>query len=203
MGCRCRSVAVQRAACVVQLYWLERVSFLHGAAARGEPKHPLRPLMRVMDRQREQYWINRRRHRRRWGRLMAAGCAGASFLMGLSPAAAPRGEDVHRADANCRVCHTADRTTLNSNPARARVLLIPNLEATCNRCHGSEGPSHKTGMKATTRVPADLPLDPDGIVGCATCHFMHGENNRFGDFLRIDNRRGKLCLSCHKISELR
>jgi hypothetical protein len=159
--------------------------------------------MIVMDCQREQSWINRLHQRRRWDRFLAAGCGGAFCLMGLSLAAAPRGEDVHRADANCRICHTADRTALNSNPARARVLLVPNLEATCNRCHGSEGPSHKTGMKATTRVPAELPLDAGGIVTCATCHFMHGESNAFGDFLRIDNRRGKLCLSCHKISELR
>jgi predicted CXXCH cytochrome family protein len=128
---------------------------------------------------------------------------GALFLITLTLAAAPRGEDVHRADANCRICHTADRAALSSNPARARTLLLPNLEATCNRCHGSEGPSHKTGMKATTKVPAELPLDPGGTVTCATCHFLHGENNQFGDFLRIDNRRGKLCLSCHKISELR
>jgi len=156
-----------------------------------------------MERQRQQLALRLWRHNQRWGRFVAAGTAAACFLIGLSLAAAPRGEDVHRADANCRVCHTADRATLNSNPARASTLLISNLEATCNRCHGSEGPSHKTGMKAAMRVPSDLPLDSHGIVTCATCHFMHGESNRFGDFLRIDNRRGKLCLSCHKISELK
>ncbi len=58
-------------------------------------------------------------------------------------------------------------------------------------------------MPAKTKVPDTLPLSGDGKVACATCHFMHGEDNRFGDFLRIDNRRGKLCLTCHRISELR
>jgi predicted CXXCH cytochrome family protein len=110
---------------------------------------------------------------------------------------------VHRPDANCRTCHTADRAVLSSNPARARTLLVSNLEATCNRCHGDQGPSHKTGMPPARPVPPELPLSGDGKVACATCHFMHGENNRFGDFVRIDNSRGKLCLSCHKLSELK
>jgi hypothetical protein len=155
-----------------------------------------------MERQHEEWrMIPQSGHRR--SSLLVLGIMAALSLVTITLAAAPRGEDVHRADANCRVCHTADRATLNGNPARARTLLVPNLEATCNRCHGSEGPSHKTGMRAAMKVPAALPLDPGGIVTCATCHFLHGENNQFGDFLRIDNRRGKLCLSCHKISDLK
>jgi hypothetical protein len=31
---------------------------------------------------------------------------------------------------------------------------------------------------------------------------MHGESNTFGDFVRIDNRRGGLCLTCHQLEEL-
>jgi predicted CXXCH cytochrome family protein len=156
-----------------------------------------------MARQRMQLANNGQRYRRRRGRFLAAGSSGVCFLIGLTLAAAPKGEDVHRAEVNCRICHTADKAALNSDPTRAKSLLLPNLETTCNRCHGAEGPSHKTGMKAAMNVPADLPLGGAGIVTCATCHFMHGESNRFGDFLRIDNRRGKLCLSCHKISELK
>jgi hypothetical protein len=145
------------------------------------------------------------RHRQQsrcWLLLLCVGMfLNAIFPFAASPRA--RGEDVHRADANCRICHTADRAVLNSNPARARTLLIPDLEAACNRCHGEEGPSHKTGIPAKTNVPAILPLSPDGKITCATCHFMHGEDNRFGAFLRIDNHRGKLCLTCHRMSELR
>jgi hypothetical protein len=129
----------------------------------------------------------------------------AAFLSTILALAAPRprGENVHRPDANCRTCHTADRAALQASPARARTALIPDLEATCNRCHGDQGPSHKTGMPPKTPVPALLPLAADGKVTCATCHFMHGEDNRFGDFIRIDNHRGKLCLTCHQIRELR
>lgn len=148
---------------------------------------------------------SRRRQRsgHRLGSLIVMGAMGALCLIALARAAPPRGPDVHRPGADCRVCHTADRATLNGNPSRARTLLQPNLEATCNKCHGGEGPSHKTGMKAAMKVPAELPLGSGEIVTCATCHFMHGESNQFGDFLRIDNHRGKLCLSCHKLSELK
>lgn len=133
------------------------------------------------------------------------GCGCLVLLISLAVAAAPRarGENVHRPDANCGICHTADRATLAANPARARLGLKENLEATCNNCHGSQGPSHKTGIRAAMRVPPELPLSGTGTIACATCHFMHGENNSFGDFLRIDNRRGKLCLSCHKLSDLK
>src|SRR5260370_6130673 len=77
------------------------------------------------------------------------GCVGL-FLVAVFAYAAPRakGENVHRADANCRTCHTADRAALSSNPARARTLLVTNLEPTCNRCHGDHGPSHKSASTA-------------------------------------------------------
>lgn|GEM_PF-1923513 len=113
-----------------------------------------------------------------------------------------KGANVHRKDAPCQTCHTADAVTLNRNASRAKLLLRPDLEAVCNRCHGDQGASHKTGGKPTMPVPATLPLSADGRLTCATCHFMHSENNSFGDFVRLDNRRGQLCLSCHKLSDL-
>ena len=116
--------------------------------------------------------------------------------------AKPHGDDVHRSDGDCRACHTADAAALSADRAAAKVALAGDLEARCQRCHGDEGPSHRTGMRPGKSVPADLPLAADGTIGCATCHYMHGENNAFGDFLRRDNRRGGLCLSCHELSEL-
>lgn len=133
---------------------------------------------------------------------VAVAAAGVLYVAGTALAKKASGENVHRMDGNCRTCHTADATELNANRSRAMTALQPNLEATCNRCHGAQGPSHKTNVAAKPGVPSILPLSVDGKLTCATCHYMHGENNQYGDFLRIDNRRGKLCLTCHKMSEL-
>ncbi len=117
-------------------------------------------------------------------------------------AARPHGDDVHRRDADCRTCHTTDAAALSADAAAAKAALAGDLETRCMACHGDQGPSHRTGMRPTKSVPPDLPVAADGTIGCATCHFMHGENDTFGDFLRRDNRRGGLCLSCHDLSEL-
>jgi len=117
-------------------------------------------------------------------------------------AARPRGDDVHRRGADCRACHTTDAAALSADAAAARAALAGDLETRCMACHGDQGPSHRTGMRPTKSVPPDLPPAADGTIGCATCHFMHGESDTFGDFLRRDNRRGGLCLSCHELSEL-
>jgi predicted CXXCH cytochrome family protein len=135
---------------------------------------------------------------RRWLRIVP-------FVLAVPVAAAvakPHGTDVHRADADCRVCHTLDGGALRADPAAARAALVPDLEARCAGCHGDEGPSHKTGIRPVRAEPPTLPLAADGTIACTTCHYMHGEKNDFGDFLRLDNRRGGLCLSCHELSEL-
>jgi Cytochrome c3 len=110
-------------------------------------------------------------------------------------------DNVHRPDADCLECHTVDRATLESDHAAARAQLAPDLESRCSICH-DEGPSHHTGIKPVKPVPAILPLSAEGLITCATCHFMHGEPNAVGDALRIDNDRGALCLTCHTLSEL-
>jgi hypothetical protein len=116
--------------------------------------------------------------------------------------AKPQGENVHSPDARCDACHTADATVLKADPDAARRLLAPDLEARCLACHADEGPSHATGIVPHSPPPAALPLSADGRITCATCHYMHGESNAFGDFVRIDNRHGGLCLTCHQLSEL-
>jgi hypothetical protein len=143
----------------------------------------------------------RRKHPRRPLALLAATAALVLFLSaGL--AAKPHGENVHRPDGNCRTCHTLDAAALNADRAAAKTALVPDLEARCNQCHSDEGPSHKTGIPPKRAEPDALPLAPDGTITCATCHFIHGEDVGFGHFLRLDNRRGGLCLSCHELSEL-
>ena len=120
----------------------------------------------------------------------------------LLVAARPRGPNVHRPDADCRACHTADRDTLEGDRAAARGLIAADLEPRCLVCHGDQGPSHHTGIQPRKPVPDILPLSPEGLITCPTCHFMHGEPAPFEDFVRIDNTRGGLCLTCHELSEL-
>ena len=122
-------------------------------------------------------------------------------LAGIAAAVRHGVDNVHRPDANCLECHTVDRTTLETEQAAARAKLAPDLESRCFVCH-DEGPSHHTGIKPTMPVPATLPLSVEGLITCATCHFVHGEPQGVGDALRINNDRGALCLTCHKLSEL-
>ncbi len=135
-------------------------------------------------------------------RRVVAAVAGVAALLAIADAKPVPGPDVHRPDADCRFCHTADAAALHADSTLARTALVPDLEARCLRCHGGEGPSHPTGMRPGRPVPPELPLSRDGLVTCSTCHWLHGEGERARDYERIDNRRGRLCLSCHTLKEL-
>lgn len=145
--------------------------------------------------------VPRRRATARCGGVLLIGLviAATSATVGAKKG---EGENVHRPDAECARCHTADRPTLESDPHVALDLLAPDLEARCILCHNNEGPSHHTGIRPVKPVPDTLPLSAEGLITCATCHFVHGEQNAFGSFVRIDNRHGGLCLTCHELSEL-
>ena len=132
-----------------------------------------------------------------------AGLASVVLLLTLAHASAPGSANVHRQNADCLFCHTSDSATLARDSVKARSLVRPDVEARCNACHGAEGPSHKTGIRPRGSLPPNLPLSSDGLITCGTCHFVHGEGDRKQSFNRIDNRRGRLCLTCHKLSELR
>jgi len=123
-------------------------------------------------------------------------------LLAVGAAKKTPGENVHRPDAECRGCHTAEQATLERDRTAARALLAADLEERCVLCHNDEGPSHHTGIRPRKPVPDTLPLSAEGLITCATCHFVHGEPDAIDDFLRIDNRRGGLCLTCHELSEL-
>ena len=141
------------------------------------------------------------------GRLRGRGVGWAAFSLltvsfAVLLAKGPRGENVHRPDAECTGCHTADRARLEQDHGAARGLLAADLEERCTLCHGDQGPSHRTGIRPRKPVPDTLPLSAEGLITCATCHFMHGEPSALRDFVRIDNSRGGLCLTCHELSEL-
>lgn len=116
--------------------------------------------------------------------------------------AKPKGANVHQPDADCSQCHTADRQTLEADPRAARMLVAADIDARCTACHNDEGPSHRTGMPPRKPVPDTLPLSASGLIMCATCHFVHGNRHPFADFVRLDNSRGGLCLTCHELAEL-
>jgi hypothetical protein len=116
--------------------------------------------------------------------------------------AKPKGANVHQPGADCSQCHTADRQTLESDPKAARMLVAADIDARCIACHDDEGPSHRTGMPPRKPVPDTLPLSASGLIMCATCHFVHGNRHPFADFVRLDNSRGGLCLTCHELAEL-
>src|SRR5882724_5384954 len=89
-----------------------------------------------------------RRGARRVSRSAARPCATAiaivlTLLVARALAKKPSGDDVHRADGDCRACHTADAAALKQDPAAAKTALAADLEARCGRCH-DEGPSHRT-----------------------------------------------------------
>ena len=144
-------------------------------------------------------WREARRHRHIGGVVAGLGLAALSFSVAR---ATPKGDNVHRADAACAACHTAEHATIAADPQAARTtLLAPDVENRCYACH-DEGPSHHTGIRPKKPVPESLPLSSSGLITCNTCHFVHGDQNPFGDFLRINNSRGGLCLTCHELSEL-
>src|SRR5690349_21346121 len=89
--------------------------------------------------------------RTRLPRLAGTVAVAAAVLVAATLAAKPKGEDVHRSDAECATCHTADATALRRAPKAAASDLVPDLESRCAKCH-DEGPSHRTGIKPVRPV---------------------------------------------------
>src|SRR5262249_30088866 len=56
-------------------------------------------------------------------------------LLGVAAAVRHGVDNVHRPDADCLQCHTVDRATLETEHAKARAHLAPDLESRCFTCH--------------------------------------------------------------------
>lgn len=98
---------------------------------------------------------------------------------------------------HCEKCHTSTRMTLaHATPVMVHAMQ-PSTDTECLRCHYDGPITHPIGVPNTKKKAADLPLTPDGKIGCVTCHVGHDQQDKFGMLLRKDNRRGGLCLSCH------
>jgi predicted CXXCH cytochrome family protein len=71
----------------------------------------------------------------------------------------------------------------------------------CGKCHSAceEGINHAGHAPDGVARVGGLPLEADGVMGCATCHVSHGEGSEGvpGPRLRLSNLRRELCLACH------
>lgn len=101
-------------------------------------------------------WVRPRSSRLRWRfdpaarpRVRDAGIATLAVsvtLASLTAGATVNPDNPHREDANCQLCHTTAEISFAEKPVAARSSVAPDLDAVCERCHGDEGPSHKTGV---------------------------------------------------------
>jgi cytochrome c554/c'-like protein len=141
------------------------------------------------------------------------------LLLLASPATAvPNPHEVLSEGDNCVSCH------LNGNPDindKDSLVLKGDLVEQCAECHPDQlVTGHPVNKKhfGSRRVP--LPLDDNEEVVCITCHSPHlpwkdkepyipvsifkkirntilGKGEYRTYFLRINNRDGQLCLTCH------
>jgi len=105
--------------------------------------------------------------------------------------------NAHETGRPCEACHLLpQRLIARATPAEARAMR-PNVDAVCAGCHYSGRITHPIGVPNNKRMAPDLPLSAEGRISCVTCHFGHKRQDRYGQMLRKDNRRGNLCMSCH------
>ena len=104
--------------------------------------------------------------------------------------------NAHPFGTPCESCHTAPRNALIAGHLASRNMR-GDINAECLRCHFDGPITHPVGIKNTKKEAPDLPLAPDGTITCVTCHFGHSNQNQNTQLLRVNNRRGGLCLKCH------
>jgi len=104
-------------------------------------------------------------------------------------------QSAHPYSTRCASCHVASRADLDA--MRNTSAMVATINAECLRCHYDGPVSHPVGVPNTKNKAPDLPLAKDGSITCVTCHTGHSNQNKFGQLLRVSNRRGGLCLKCH------
>ena len=54
-------------------------------------------------------------------------------------------------------------------------------------------------MRNPEALPRELELDKDRQLQCTTCHDPH--DNKYGNFLVMDNTESRMCQSCHTLDQ--
>ncbi|MFO0829375.1 MAG: cytochrome c3 family protein [Phycisphaerales bacterium] len=57
--------------------------------------------------------------------------------------------------------------------------------------------AHDPRLKSPASLPQEMKLDQNQELQCTTCHDAH--NNRYGNFLVMQNTRSQLCMACHNV----
>lgn len=94
----------------------------------------------------------------------------------------------------CAICHIAESL---KGPGAPKLSKDP--VTTCAKCHmGNVGnhpvQRHPMGKRPNINLPESLPLSPEGLIVCYTCHNQHGKSGNV-KMLRVPLSR--LCSSCH------
>jgi len=137
----------------------------------------------------------------------------AVYITYKSPTAKAQPTQPTGASKLCLSCHDGtialgrilSRQTPESLSGSQRIRDRKNLGTDLSDDHPvsmvySRAQSGKPGtFKAVPLQGAPVTLDENGQVQCTSCHDAH--SNRFGDFLAMDNREGRLCLACHSLKD--
>jgi hypothetical protein len=122
---------------------------------------------------------------------------------------------------SCGICHEGE--VVRGRDDRTTVRLKKDPVSLCIGCHPSKDfvHMHPVDLKPDFAVPPKLPLDRSYLITCVTCHDPHaspwsdepviprGIRELLGDllsrrtrfpsyFLRMANRDGELCRTCHE-----
>ncbi len=120
------------------------------------------------------------RNPRRW--LILASILGPLFASADLP-----GNPGHNFEGKCDECHLS-----LSGPKK---IFVREIDRLCDRCHGSLGLSHPSGMRPSMAIPAGFPLDWNGKMTCATCHDVHGNREHL---MRTEKQGRRFCFLCHQ-----
>lgn len=98
---------------------------------------------------------------------------------------------------DCRSCHTSVGVKKSGG-------MVKPVREICHGCHPLAGlTSHPSDVKPSFPIPADFPLDENGMTTCATCHNPHKayRNALTGKktmYLRREIPPKEFCMICHK-----
>jgi len=142
-----------------------------------------------------------RSHARRalWFTLILAALIGMS-IQDRAPAAALESvsepHDFVQRNLSCNHCHAVVGV-------KSRGLMRKPVNQICSECHRMSGALHPVDIDPAITIPADLPLDANGLLTCATCHNIHRSrldpvSGRKTMYLRRDGPTRALCEACHR-----